>query len=895
MGDEVLKGGLYLTDLIDVKVLQEMQDAFSKLTGIASLTADINGVAVTEGSNFSDFCMLHTRKSELGCIRCEQCDRMGAEVARDNGSVCVYFCHAGLVDFAAPIMMKGQMIGCFIGGQVLTRKPDLEKIRRIARELEIDEEEYVEAVKKVKILPKDEIDKAAQFLYTISNIYSSMAYNQHMLDISNKEIERVSQMKSDFLANMSHEIRTPMNAVIGMAQMALREELPPAARDYIHQIKNSGQALLTIINDILDFSKIESGKMDILPVSYSPITMLREVAHIIASRVEKKNVEFTMDIPTDLPKLLYGDNVRVKQILINTLNNAVKFTQHGNVHLKIEWEKLDDENILLRTKVSDTGIGIKKEDMGKLFHSFEQLDSKRNRAIEGTGLGLAITKQLLSLMDGTIEVESEYGKGSVFTFELPQKVMEWDAVVTTKPNPVRIAILISNVYIKKQLMKDLDYLNLDYTELSSSEELPLQEPEAEYLFVERMLFTEKVQEYLKENKNVTGVLLTEYSDTMQYLIPNLNIVKKPVYSVKLNSFLRGEEYGGEEETDQIDFIAPRAEILIVDDNEVNLKVTQGLLEPLQMKMDLACSGKEAVSKISQKQYDLIFMDHMMPEIDGVETTHIIRRFYENYAQVPIIALTANAVDGTREMFLAEEMNDFVPKPVEMKNIVAKLRQWLPYDKIVPCENPGSSDEKVNKEKSELGIEGLDVEKALDLLGSEKLFWSVLKEYYRCIDKKHEVILSCMREKKWKEYTIEVHALKSTSRQIGAMKLADKAERLEKAGNEGDVEFIMEHTNHMLLEYMWYKDVLTPYFNEEEEKVQQDKNFATKDVLTQAFADLRSAMEELDCDKMEDVISELSLFKFKEEEQELFTQLKEAVEEIDTEKCSEILDWWEKKQ
>ena len=429
---------LKLTDLIDVNMLQKIQDGFSDMTGMAALTTDVNGVAVTQGSNFSDFCMKYTRSSVVGCAHCEQCDRKGAELALDNGKPVIYFCHAGLMDYAAPIMADGELVGCFVGGQVRTEPMDPEQARKIAREIGVDEEEYVEAAEKIRIMDQTTIDNAAKFLYTIADVLSDMAYNKYRVYQANdnmranlelvyksyEQLEKSENMKSDFLANMSHEIRTPMNAVIGMAEMALREELPPAARDYIGQIKEAGKSLLTIINDILDFSKIESGKMDITEVDYEPMSVLYDVANIVMTRLKDKDVELVLEVAPNLPNKLWGDNIRIKQVLLNLANNAAKFTMQGKVTMRLECAKMTPDEIRLQITVEDTGIGIKKEDIDKLFQSFQQVDSKRNRNIEGTGLGLAISKKLLTLMNGSIWVESEYGKGSKFSCVLPQRIVD---------------------------------------------------------------------------------------------------------------------------------------------------------------------------------------------------------------------------------------------------------------------------------------------------------------------------------------------------------------------------------------------------------------------------------------------------------------------------------------
>jgi len=887
--------GLHLTELIEVDILQRIQDAFSDMTGFAALTADRNGVAVTRGSHFTDFCN-YTRQCEAGCQKCEQCDKKGTEMTGERGEACSYICHAGLVDFAAPIMAHGEIVGCFMGGQVLTEEPDISKVRQVAEELGLDPEKYVEAVKKVKVVPKEGVDRAARFLYVVSDVLSEMAYKGHLLYMGNKEAEMVSRMKSDFLANMSHEIRTPMNAVIGMAEMALREEMTPEARDYIRQIKSSGQALLTIINDILDFSKIESGKMDIVEDTYEPMSLINDMVNIIMTRIGKKDVEFILDIPAELPSELHGDVTRIKQVIVNLMNNAVKFTEHGQVRLQLEYTYLEKDVIELQVSVKDTGYGIKPRDMDKLFRSFQQLDSKRNRNIEGTGLGLAICKQLLALMGGDIQVESEYGRGSTFYFRIPQRVVNGEPSILPVEVETHALLLVANRYVKEQLRKDMERLGVDYYWLSNERELEKREiPDNCYLFVEQPLFTDYVQNYLKKNEKLIGVLMVNFHSAMQYAISNLRVAKKPLYPLNLAPILSGEhidDYGDEEEIDEFGFIAPEAEILIVDDNAINLTVAEGLLEPLQMKIDTALGGKDAISMVSQKTYDLIFMDHMMPEVDGVETTHIIRRFYEEYAEVPIIALTANAVSGTREYFLSEGMSDFVAKPIEVKVFVSKIRRWLPPEKIKKSRG-GLKSRKKEKEKeaSSIEIEGLDTRAALKLLGSEKLFWDVLKDYYRVIDRKCEAIKRFETEEKWRDYTIEVHALKSASRQIGAMELANKAERMEKAGNAQDSGQIHASTDEMLARYRWHQGILKKIFDSEPGEKKSGEKEITGEALANLFQRMQDAMEELDSDEMEEVLREMEEYSFQGRQQELLERLRESVEDIDTEEGEAVLAEW----
>ncbi len=900
----IVESDFTLTDLIDVEALQKIQDAFSDMSGIASMITDANGIIQTKPSGFTDFCRKYVRNTEEGRRRCQKCDQMGVEKAARAGGSCAYFCHAGLVAFAAPVMAHGHLVGCFVGGQMLTIPPDEKQIRQVAEEIGVDGDELVCAAQDIRIVDKEMIKKVSNALYTIANVLSDIAYSKYQVSLTNMELKKTSNMKSDFLANMSHEIRTPMNAVIGMAEMALREDLTPAAREYIGQIKSSGQTLLTIINDILDFSKIESGMMDISDVEYEPMSMINDVSNIIMTRIGSKELELTVDVNPDLPTGLYGDNVRIKQVMVNIANNAVKFTKEGNVHIKVDFLQTTDDMIELIVSITDTGSGIKESDMDKLFQSFQQLDSKRNRNIEGTGLGLAICKQLVTLMKGKIHVDSVYGKGSTFSFVIPQKVTDIHHAVEKLPENIVAAGLIQSTYIAQEMAIDMERLGVTYERLESEENLNLvKEMGAGYFFVEQPLFTEAVQYFLRLHPDVKGVVLTNYRSVRSYDLANLRLVKKPLYILGLANIFNGKEDNAAfsvMEAEDFDFVAPEAEILVVDDNAINLTVAKGLLNPLEMKIDTALSGKDAVLMVTDKRYDIIFMDHMMPEMDGVETTRVIRRLLGDNGQVPIIALTANAVEGTAEMFISEGMNDFVTKPIEMRDMVSKLRRWLPSEKIEKRKKKnkgGASVLNMRKDdgdvqaSTDIVIEGLDVQKAMGFLGNEELFWSVLKEYYRVIDKKCALIQEYEQSEKWKEYTVEVHALKSASRQIGALELAYTAEQMEAAGNAGNAALIHKITPGMLEEYMFYKGILSPYFVKEEET---DSGKAAKtEEMAALFGQMEEAMENLDMDAMEQVVKDMSQYSYSDAQRDIFEKLRNAVEDIDTERCAEIIAEWKK--
>ncbi|MBP5471771.1 MAG: PocR ligand-binding domain-containing protein, partial [Lachnospiraceae bacterium] len=361
-----MESDIRLTEYIDKSILQTIQDAFSDMTGLAALTTNPDGTAVTEGSGFCRFCTELNRKCPLGKQLCEYSDKSGAMMTHRTGRPTWYYCHAGLIDFSAPIVVNGEMVGCFVGGQALTSPPDEAKCKAHAIQLGLDPDEYFDAIREVNIVSEEKVKKAMDFLYTISGVLSDMAYGKYTSEKASAELERVSRMKSDFLANMSHEIRTPMNAVIGMAEMALREDLPDSAREYISQIKSSGKVLLTIINDILDFSKIESGMLDIKLAEYEPVSLFDDVAAIIASKVLDRDIELILNLNTNIPKRLYGDGTRIRQILLNLANNAVKFTEEGQVRFVVDFSALDADEILLSVSVEDTGIGIKEENLEKV-------------------------------------------------------------------------------------------------------------------------------------------------------------------------------------------------------------------------------------------------------------------------------------------------------------------------------------------------------------------------------------------------------------------------------------------------------------------------------------------------------------------------------------------------
>lgn len=512
---------------------------------------------------------------------------------------------------------------------------------------------------------------------------------------------RASQAK--FLANMSHEIRTPINAVIGMNEMILRENDVDAIKDYAKNVQSASTMLLGLINDILDFSKIESGQLELVEDNYSIAGLIRTEILLLKARANNKAIATKLDIDPYIPVRLYGDELRIKQIVTNVLSNAVKYTQEGSVLFKVFFRWIDKENICLCFDITDTGVGIRKEDLSKLFDSFKRLEQSKNRNIEGTGLGLNIAKQLVEQMDGTIEVESEYGKGSTFRISIPQKVID------------------------KKPMGSLD-------------------------------------EAVKEIEN-----------------------QKPVSTRQ--------------------FTAPNAVALAVDDNSMNLAVVKGLLKRTKVQLDLAGSGKECLALTGQKKYDIILMDHMMPDLDGVETLHLLRKDKDNpNHDSVVIALTANAVAGCKEMYLEYGFDEYVSKPIEAQKLEQLMLRLLPEHLIV-YEQELSQDKsevlteiteaKGTKEvKEALALEAdqqlTEIDQSVGLsyvMHSEELYREILQAFCEQMEEYFPQLQLCFKEKNWSAYAVLAHAIKGNARNIGATAFSEFSKKQEFAAKESNEEVL----------------------------------------------------------------------------------------------------------
>jgi len=746
------------------------------------------------------------------------------------------------------------------------------------------------------------------FLFIVINVFIARSENEIakqnlQLIEANRKAEFASQAKSDFLAKMSHEIRTPMNAVTGMAELLLRGELSGEARGHAQDIKQAGNNLVAIINDILDFSKIEAGKMEIIPANYLFSSLLNDTINIIRTRIVEKPIRFFTNIDCCIPNSLIGDEVRLRQILLNLLSNAVKYSQKGHIGLTVTENKRDSGQIWLKIEIKDTGRGIKQEDRARLFDEFVKVDVKNNQGIEGTGLGLAITKRLCTAMGGEISIESEYGKGSVFTVVIPQGI-ESDAPFASVDEAGKKHVLVyeSRLVYAKSVCWTLENLKVPYTMITDFNEFAsaLYRKEWFYVFSGYGLYKkikplmEKDASAFHEGKKPSLALMIEWG-TESY-IQGVRFMSIPAQSLSIANALNGKEDSKEhiKSFNDIRFTFPGTRILVVDDIPTNLKVVEGLLVPYKTAVDTCLCGSQAIelvkrAALEERGYDIILMDHMMPEMDGIETAKIIRSLEgEHFRNIPIIALTANAVAGMREMFLENGFNDFISKPIDVSNLDEVLNRWIKEEKKEKGREVKREKEERNEPltisdemlaiRSLYLIPGLDTAKGIAMTGgSLEAYKKVLDIYCKDIEDRMRLLQSIPDTDTLSPFIINVHALKAASASLGAKDVSAQAAELEAAGKAEDMAYIRERLPAFVQMLRELKENIRDALNYNEAAVAYSKTTGSSLSIeySRLFQELTDALKSKNSARIERILEELN-------KRPLDSKVKKALEKVSDE-------------
>lgn len=749
------------------------------------------------------------------------------------------------------------------------------------------------------------------------------------------ELKIVEKSKDDFMVNISHEIRTPINAVCGMSEALLQENLPADVRRDIIDIQTAGRNLLATVSNILDFSELESGKMELVEESYNITSTITDIINMARTFENGKYLELIVDCDADLPSNLVGDEQKLRRIILNLLENAMKFTKEGGIVLRIKSRK-EEYGINLMVSVRDSGIGMNQSEIERVFASYGQLDSKRNREEGGIGLGLSIAQALVRRMGGFITVDSMPGIGTEFLFTIPQKVLDETPIVSVKNKGNLFAACYINMEkynfsvvregYERLIRHMAEQFGIMFRICRNLPELKrrIEHESYSHIFISFEEYCEDKVFFEKLADELTVVLILDYGQETQ-VGSNMLRIYKPFTALSIAAVFNGRKtLRGEEQRGELKhrFIAPEAKVLIVDDNAMNLKVMTRLLLPYQIRVDMAVSGQEALHKLDTMEYDCVFLDHMMPEMDGVETLRRIRKKPGAYFQsLNVIAFTANAIGGAREMFMEEGFNDFIAKPIELSVLERMLRRYIPAQKQIDIEEgdfqnmasdkqesrvatgkkeTGSSVQADQMEKTEeeslndLSNAGINIGQGIAYCGDKEGFREIVGIYYKEGDKRRRQLNQFFEEQDWKNYVITVHALKSNSRGIGANGLSELALLLETAGKEDRIEYIEEHHAELMEKYDLLLRVLGDNAFIRQEEMEHEIEEISSQTLKERIELLREKLDSFESEGLSELLDRIENSRCGEKTfEKLAEAIREKAEEFDFPGASEVLEAWEK--
>lgn len=723
----------------------------------------------------------------------------------------------------------------------------------------------------------------------ITVIYFLIKIRNETKELLVKNLEAISaaeRSKDDFMANICHEVRTPINTICGLSEAVLRRKLPEDIMDNITDIRNSGNCLLSMFNDIFDFTDLKNGRMKVVSNDYNITLVVNDIINMTESRTADKKLELIVDFDARIPAILKGDDQKIRRAVLNIIDNAVKFTNDGGVIVRIRARR-EEYGVNLIISVRDTGIGMNGTSVEKLFTSYNQADTKRSRREEGLGLGLPIAKAVVNKMGGFISIQSEPGNGTEVQIVIPQGVViERPSVSLNDPGKIKVMLYIDMNKYQYSAIRDgyaeniahiVEGLGINYIRCLSLSDVKrrIVKESFSHVFLSWEEYCEDKEFFEKLSDEVRVVLVLDRDHKESLSGSKLMFVYKPFYVLSIAAVLNGQYDGSPGRNRKVRFTAPDASVLVVDDNPMNLKVIEGLLRPYLINVHVAGNGRQALEMMGSLQIDMVFMDHMMPEMDGIETFRELRRkpgaFFRN---VPVIALTANAIGGARDMFMIEGFSDYITKPIELSSLERVLCRFIPNEKIIKYSDIAEHEymeEAVSVSDKELNIEGVDVQLGIGYCsGNIEDYIDIVKIYHEIGVKRIDEIRQFFNEKDWENYTILVHSLKSTSLNIGAVKLSKMAKRLESAAKSKDENVIAEENDAVLSEYERVIEAIKNcpmIFNGENDKSSAENSEGclrelTNSELSESLEKLRECIESYEVERVERYSEELSCFCYK---------------------------------
>ncbi len=717
-------------------------------------------------------------------------------------------------------------------------------------------------------------------------VYRYKVSQESMLEMIDA-LRKSEREKDDFLANVSHEIRTPINTICGISEIMLKNDVPLEMKEDVLNIQSAGRNLMAVVGDILDYSELQEGEFEIIEEQYYISSTIYDIINMSMAKKSEKNLEFIVDCDASMPSVLIGDEQKIRRVIMNLINNAIEFTNEGCVAVQFGYRK-EEYGINLMITISDTGIGMSKENVENLFKKFSQADMGRTRKKGGVGLGLAIAQTLVNRMGGFITVKSEPGKGSEFRIVIPQKIFAEKPIVEFKVRETVNAAVYINMeqfmhpYIREQygnlISHIMGQLQVNGHVCRNLQELKRWERREGFnqIFISYVEYQEDPLYFERLARRNKVYIILDHQDDAKVQNKHMIKIYKPFFVLSIVTALKNsleEDSKTYIDVEDHQLYAPDAHVLIIDDNQMNIRVVEGLMRTYGVQVSYALSGQEGIDMLASMKYDMIFLDHMMPGMDGIETFHHIRRKHDlYYKEIPIVALTANAIAGAREMFIKEGFNDFLSKPVESSVLQRILKKHLPkvkqksYEEFVEYEKEALEQNVVKPETEEKFVIGdLDIEKGLMYCGNKENYLEILTSQRDSGKETLQQAQDAYERQDWKNYIILVHGIKSAMMSIGAVKLSEMAKGLEFAGKGDDYTYIEEEHLPMTEEYKRIMRVLEECKYLEAKVVEEvpiNKQELTEIEFDAKIAELESVIYEFDGGKVLPILDALSEFTYK---------------------------------